>query len=522
MKRIISIVISMFIVSIICLLHASADSSVKAPEKVWYKLINHDMVALKWNAVEGADIYILYKLDAKTGKYGKVYETSKTNLTLKKLTADTEYTYAVRAVGGDGRSLRRNVTFRTPFEWIYYHKQSDVVNENYIIYRSHYDGSDEEVFDLELMMYNYFAKEYDGYIMSSREELDSFEFDDDVWYHDFGVWLEYSSGNDIYFSLSFADENGGLSSIKHLYRMNNDASVIEYFSDTADYNNDFYIRSLNGDMYLYSTYNGWFDFNDYFEYKNGLGFSTVTITSPVLNNTNASSVNDIYLLREHFRTLSNIISDDKYIYFSDSPTFFEEENMKNVDEYKNECTRCLRRAKIGEAKTEVIYTFDKEKDHKPMYLIGCNEQYIYFWIKENQYNNGSGKYVFYKYDIKNNTKPERLTGIKCYSVCDTVLYEGAIYTSVYKTYNSSGASDMALLKIETKGNDPTKQLFNKKSTANCSYNFLTGRNEDAVITEIKNGYIYFQCHPDHYSTVYYRIKTDGSVLFKSKKAFKWR
>ena len=140
MKKLIITFLTLFAAAVLFTLSAAAESALKAPEKVWYKLINHDKAALKWDAVEGADSYILYKLDAETGKYIKVCETAKTKLTLKKLTADTEYTYAVRAVGGDGRSKRRRVTFRTPEEWYYKY-----ITSEYTLARSHYDGSSKEL-----------------------------------------------------------------------------------------------------------------------------------------------------------------------------------------------------------------------------------------------------------------------------------------------------------------------------------------------------------------------------------------
>ena len=46
---------------------SAEETSLNAPV-VQFKLINHDKIALKWDAVDGADGYLIYRTDVKTGK----------------------------------------------------------------------------------------------------------------------------------------------------------------------------------------------------------------------------------------------------------------------------------------------------------------------------------------------------------------------------------------------------------------------------------------------------------------------
>ena len=78
----------------------SAESDVVSPDRVWYKLINHDKAALRWDAVDGADSYTIYSIDKDGTK--KIRSVTETEYTLDDLSPSTEYSYGVAAVRKSG------------------------------------------------------------------------------------------------------------------------------------------------------------------------------------------------------------------------------------------------------------------------------------------------------------------------------------------------------------------------------------------------------------------------------------
>lgn len=83
-------------------LTAFSENTPAAPTNILYRLESSDTVRLKWNAVEGADKYYIYKYSDKTGEYRKFSETAKNKKKITGLKPETEYDLAVAAVFTDG------------------------------------------------------------------------------------------------------------------------------------------------------------------------------------------------------------------------------------------------------------------------------------------------------------------------------------------------------------------------------------------------------------------------------------
>ena len=144
-KRILAVIFSMIFIIMAFPAGVNAEEALKAPT-VQYKILNHDKVSLRWNKIDGAESYYIYKRNDETGKYIKKYEVTSNAVTLKKLSPDTEYSYAVVAVKDGVQSKSSNkVTFTTPSEWYYFYKTG--YNEDHG-YRQHYDGSGKEESDI--------------------------------------------------------------------------------------------------------------------------------------------------------------------------------------------------------------------------------------------------------------------------------------------------------------------------------------------------------------------------------------
>lgn len=175
MKKILAVILAAFFIAAAFSLTAGAEG-LKAPV-LQYKILNHDMVSLKWSKVEGAESYYIYKRDDNTGKYIKKFEVKSNKVTLKNLSPDTEYSYSVAAVKDGVKSKSSNkVTFTTPGKW-YYFSEREVLQDKsfrYHGYREHYDGSGREQNDMGVNISWYNKKIYCGgwiyYIDVTEEE----------------------------------------------------------------------------------------------------------------------------------------------------------------------------------------------------------------------------------------------------------------------------------------------------------------------------------------------------------------
>lgn len=137
MKKVLAVIFAVIFIAVLFPLSASAEK-IKAP-KVQFKLVNYDKIALRWNEVEGADYYRIYRTDVKTGKTVKYKNPiKKTEVNIKGLTAETEYIFKVAAVSEKNGEIITEVKSRgthvtTPKEW--YYSYSATSNGHYWTYK---------------------------------------------------------------------------------------------------------------------------------------------------------------------------------------------------------------------------------------------------------------------------------------------------------------------------------------------------------------------------------------------------
>ena len=169
MKKIFFAVVMTIMLFCILPMDVNAETmSLKTPS-VQYKLINHDEVKLRWNKVDSADKYYIYRYDFDKMKYIKAGEVRTTQCRITGLEPTTKYKYAVVAVKIDGEeeihSNVRSTEFTTPEEWYYYIDSSETNRDimynstDQYMYRKHFDGTGEEKFDVTFI-YNEVADYY--------------------------------------------------------------------------------------------------------------------------------------------------------------------------------------------------------------------------------------------------------------------------------------------------------------------------------------------------------------------------
>ncbi len=79
-----------------------SQSDISAPPILSVSNIDCTTNKLSWNAVDGAELYILYLFNKSTSEFEKYAEVKQTSCKDKELTPNTEYIYAVSAVFPDG------------------------------------------------------------------------------------------------------------------------------------------------------------------------------------------------------------------------------------------------------------------------------------------------------------------------------------------------------------------------------------------------------------------------------------
>ena len=135
---------------------SAEETSLNAPV-VQFKLINHDKIALKWDAVDGADGYLIYRTDVKTGKtYKYTSSVSDTKVTVAKLSPETEYVFSVVPIKKNGDDIiigekSSGTRLTTPKEWYCYgnydvNYKTETLNSRY--YRTDYAGTVKEAINL--------------------------------------------------------------------------------------------------------------------------------------------------------------------------------------------------------------------------------------------------------------------------------------------------------------------------------------------------------------------------------------
>lgn len=137
LKKVITLLISLFVLILACPIKVKAEE-LKAPV-VQFKLVNHDEIALRWNEIEGVDYYRIYRTDVGTGKTVRYKNPiKKTEVTVKGLSAETEYIFNVAAVSEKDDEViveakSRGTYVTTPKEW--YYSYSATSNEHYWTYK---------------------------------------------------------------------------------------------------------------------------------------------------------------------------------------------------------------------------------------------------------------------------------------------------------------------------------------------------------------------------------------------------
>ena len=96
MKKLLSAALTVVITAFALIVPASAADKLPAPKTITATAKSESSVKVKWSAVTGADrYYVLYSTDGKTYKtYG---HTTKTSVTVKKLSTGVKYRFRVQA-----------------------------------------------------------------------------------------------------------------------------------------------------------------------------------------------------------------------------------------------------------------------------------------------------------------------------------------------------------------------------------------------------------------------------------------
>ena len=149
----------MFSIILFCAfaVNVSAEETALNAPVVQFKLINHDKIALKWDAVDGADGYIIYRTDVKTGKtYKYTSPVSDTKVTVAKLSPETEYVFSVVPIKKNGDDVTigeksSGTRLTTPKEWYCYGEyaidtENEKIDSHY--YRENYAKTIKEEINL--------------------------------------------------------------------------------------------------------------------------------------------------------------------------------------------------------------------------------------------------------------------------------------------------------------------------------------------------------------------------------------
>ncbi len=506
MKKALTTIISIVAAALMLTAAVSADSTVSAPTKIWYKLLNHDKVSLKWDAVSGADGYAVYMLDAATSKYKKIKELTVPKYTLTGLAPYTEYTCAVTALKKSGgkvtESRMRRISFTTPEEWYYtlgngsYTDEEDPAYDSEHIYRRHYNGSGAEKFDFfslipkdELLTDN--EKSYDiaavtqnmGYVYVYYEYI---EILDDT-------WIE-------------------------LYRFKNDGTSLE----------NTHIGGRRPDHTLFLDAD-----TGFMGYDSGIngGGELLYVTDAVVSKTvihKDGRLSALTMFRQKRTYLSNFVSDGTYLYYFTTPYHgrtYDEDEDEDDDDAEPEELACLWRTRIDapekltydkndrlsdpeqDTVTDCLCGIHYEYDDQRIYLIGCRNGYLYYVIRGDKNKDKLSEYTFWRISpTGENDTPEKMFSLKVKTLADARIHGNYMYLL--------GDGDGYRVTLAGRSTKP-KKIFTIGSDG-FSWSFGT-LNSSQV--EIIDGYIYFS---GRFGSRYYRVKLSGKDLRKSSKPFLWK
>lgn len=498
--------------------------AVKATSRVQYKLINHNKAALKWGAVKGADGYKLYRavmpeegIDVSFTTFEEFASLTKTQYSLKKLTADTEYTYAVTAFVKSGdktaESAPRTVTFRTPYKWYYikgntgwYNVFSNAMKkdeEN--VYRNHFDGSGLEKF-------NYFKYIPEEWLSEGATEK-SYAVDDVQQY-----------GGYIYFYLTnldeFADDVGYS---KEVYRVKSGSTKLErvYLSGSTP---DRKLVLDDGISYLgYDTGK-----------ENGelIYLTDAKVQKTVVDDNGI--LRGITLFSEKGWYISNFVKDSEYLYFFTTPYRISEGEKFDEEDYVPSKYAKLWRISLDEpekltydkngylkmpdpkafseciGKISFPYRSGRNSETGHYYtddirLVGCKDGYLYYCVSEEKNVQDGINEVLYRISTeKKNAKPEKLTKLDI----DSARFDIQIYGNYIYVNTETGGWRI--------------KLGGKNYTLKKTFSVDEGEGDDEedirpFTAYIENGYIYFTANGE-----FYRVKLNGKNLTSSSTPFRWR
>ncbi len=487
------------------------NDDIKSPSHVSYKIVNHDKVSLKWGAAEGVDGYILYITDGCKQSFTKIAELEKTSYSLRKLTPDTQYTYAVTSFVKSGNNIVESapctVTFTTPYKWYYqkgavlYNSDGTVAeNDRENVYREHYDGSG-------LRKFNYFKYIPEEWRSEGATEK-SYKVDEVQQY-----------GGYIYFYLTNLDEFIDDVGYSHeTYRIKSGSTKFEkvYTSGTPD-------RKL--------VLN---DGNSYLGYNSGLdNGELIYLTDAKVQKTvvdKNGNYRGIPLFSEKGWYISNFAKDLEYLYFFTTPYRIDEGEKFDDEDYEPSRYAKLWRISLDEPEdlTYDKYGYLKMPDTKTIpecigkisfpyltgnnaekysytddiHLVGCKDEYLYYCVSERKTIEDGINEVLYRISTeKKNAKPEKLAKLDIDSACFDIQIDG---NYIYITTERGG------WRIKLGGEKFTlKQTF--------YINAYEDEDNGQFTAVIENGYIYFRS-----GETYYRVKLNGKKLTSSQKPFAWR
>jgi hypothetical protein len=509
MKRFFIALITVLAAAAVCSVSAFADdtksSGNAAVSKVYYRLIDHSRVELKWSKVSGADRYYIYKFNKDTGDFIYVTETVKQKYTLKKLDQNTEYTYAVSTVKSsesiDTDIGKNTVTFTTPEKWYYFVDSETFTDESRryshrYVYRQHYDGSGREVFDIYKLITEY--ENFDDYPDSG---------------YAYGVDKIEQKFGYVYIKTTYYDILDA--SQYDFFRMNNDGTEIISFGG-SDYSGcKEYRYSADKTFYSCSTH-----------FDGGMA-ACLTDSSVWVEFISDDKAKYGMILRKPMSNISNFASDDNYAYFIASPYSdtdrAEESDLENIDKFASVYRVSLddpteeqikNRTELG----ELIATFDYSFTDDGVTVLGCSNGYLYFMIREEGQSGKLSTYGFYRLGLDGEkNEVEKLCSKEMFRICDIELKDGTIWFFGFTSAENSNNRKLGAYRIDTAAKKPSVKRFFTKTIEGymSSFEYYTSQNEDHI--KITDDYIYIDNRD-----AYYRVNIAKKTVKTSKTPFIWR
>ena len=508
MKRFLFALFTVLAAAVVCSVSAFADNTqntvASGMTKVYYHLIDHNKVELKWSKVANAENYYIYKYDEKNGGYIYTGKTKKLKYTLKKLSPDTEYTFAVtteKITDGSTYGNGCTVTFTTPEEWYYFVDSESFTDEiNYYshryVYRQHYDGSGRENFDIYKLI----------------SEYENFEK-----YPDSG----YSYGVDS------IEQHFGYVYIKTTYYDIIDASEYDYFRMTNDGTKivSFGGSSYSGNkQYHYSADKAFCGSSTHFD---GGMAACLTDSSVWVEFLSGDKATYGMVLRKPMSNISNFVSDDKYAYFIASP-YLKENNTEDEEKVAPESSASVYRVTLEDPTEEqvknrtetgeLIASFDYNFTDDGVTLLGCNNGYLYFIIREEGQSGKMCKYGFYRLSLSGeNNKVEKLGTKKMYRISHIELKGDTVWFLGYSSKENANAKKFSAYCIDITSEKPVIKRFFTKTTEGVLYSFEYYNLQGEQHIEITDDFIYI-----NFRDTYYRVNIAKKTVKSSKKPFVWR